>query len=154
MEHDIDRSGLMSLNPMYWWKYVMKEKEKDYITATIYAKTSPEIDELMEKHPEMSFNFIQVCLEDGCPQLGNVRVKWVSKIQSDEEKGKLWSQTDYLLVPSEYLLEAFEAGLSGVKYFTNEKEFLNALKTPLTKVNRIENWENTQKDIDKQKNLC
>ena len=142
----LEKSGSTNLNPMFWWKYVMMDKAHSVPSFCVIGRMSESLIELAKTYPEFIFYLLQTDMDSGIPNYGNIVVRWKYSLVEDKAKGEWWSKIDYLLCSDKFEEDKLEAGLCGVKCLESGEDFVLKVVqgVPLTKVDRIENWEFTK----------
>ena len=135
-------SGL-NLNPMFFWPQVKRWHEKSFPIVVFYKSVPNDLERWANENKLAEF-----ILED-CEvsfNLQNVISRWRDKAEY-KSWVESWAKVDYLVCDKSEEEYWLQAGLCGVKVIFDLSDFENLLPTlpPLTKIERIENWENTKK---------
>lgn len=144
MEQECERNGFMSLDPMYYWKYVMKKgsrtrPEVRLIDAEVEVET---IAKLAYYNPNIIFRVETENNLGGLPvHQENVHYVWRG-IMSEKERLNALNNTDYVIYKDDNLY-GLEAELCGAERI--EISDVNEKLTVLNSVERIENWEKAKK---------
>ena len=139
------KNGLMVINIMYLWKFVLKKKGRLHPQYCFWGDAPEEIFDLALQIPNGKIVIIQKERKEYKKDASNVLIRNEKTFANEEEKYNLWAETDGLFCedPKERLV----AGLCGVETVDNYKAFQDIVKNNrvLTPVERITNWESVEK---------
>lgn len=146
MEQKFGVSGLQSLDPMRFWKYVMVKK-RESSCVVIYGYIPERLFVWAKENPQVKFIVESDTIPGEIPVfIPNVTYRWLTSMSYDEWLER-WKWTDYVLCNEKVPEYWVQAQLCGVQPLFEEESLEATLKNiqPLELVKRIENWE-TAKD--------
>lgn len=145
MEQKLEKSG-QNLNPMFYWKWVMKNKVPKAVPLVVLSSVSQTDAEVLS----LNFNRIDYVFFDVPPNESmfvHENIKFAERARyTEKEYLDLLSRADYFYSPKEK--DRIEAGLCGCKILHSVSELINFAEDNNIKilgfVERITNWENTK----------
>ena len=146
MERKLEETGL-NLNPMFCWKYVLSSRfEKRVPLVITFNVSQSETETLALNFSNADYLAFNPIPSGYIPIYDNVTFS-DRKRKTDKEYLKMLSDTDYFY--SRDKRACLEASLCGVRAFNDfekmAKAFFSNPPKVLTKVERIENWEQAKK---------
>lgn len=137
---------LKNLDPMFYWKYVMKKGNRSYpeVRFIDFPINDGALAKLAHNNPEVVFRVESEDPPGGIPVFqSNVHFVW-RKMMTPKQRLEALNNTDYVVCKKNSVY-GFEAGLCGVRVLHS----LDALKNidilrVLSSLERIENWEKTK----------
>lgn len=147
-----ESQGLMSLNPMFFWQFVMPKSTHliPKVVCVDYKISREKLIALANKYRDVDFIIENKCATgESSVILNNVGYRWRDRMEYRHWL-ESWTGIDYVIAQKENLEDWIQPALCGVKILFSEDE-LPEIIYPFDSVSRIENWEWAKEVLTKEK---